>query len=129
VSGLQTGKPSKTYGEGRICWHCRTQRLSKYNPNDVCWVCQDKQDHWESCLLYDADGWPMNLTPIDIRILVLAIASPCEYLPLTTIISDIPESTVKSSVAKLNKCGWIFKSKRGLGTALVAEPIKGRRRE
>jgi hypothetical protein len=38
IRALPVGKPSKTYGEGRVCEvaHCEV-KLSRYNPNVYCY--------------------------------------------------------------------------------------------
>jgi hypothetical protein len=118
----------RTYPKGRICFCCGAI-LSMYNNESICMTCNTRINRAERAVFYDADGLPMRLTSVDARILMIGTEFPCVYLPFTKILGDLAESTVKSSIGKLSRCGWVFHPKYGHGWALVAEPAKGRRSE
>jgi len=119
-------RPARTYGV-RACARCE-RPMSTYNPNEVCASCAEKMACPDAYRLYDTRGWPMSLRPVEVRILAVLSLYPCQHLPLSSIIFDLPETTLQRALQRLARKGWIFDSKRGLGCALIGEPISERRR-
>lgn len=123
---LAAGAKASLYGRGRICIRCQEQELSAYNPDDVCYACQEAMARPDADRIYDANGLPMSFSQLEVHVLLVLRACKGRPVRLYGTIHENGKRVSKGRITRvkgsLTRMGYKLRHHGALGTELVSEP-------